>query len=214
MSNKFDLIVFDLDGTLVETREDLAASVNYALGVCGFDEHPVDTIVQFVGDGAQKLIQRAVGQGAGPGACEKVLRVFLDHYTGNCTDRSLPYPGVQEVIPLLSPSPLSVLTNKPAVPTEKILNNLNLAGYFRQVIGGDSEFGRKPDPAGLLSLAAEAGACPGRTLLVGDTKVDVETARNAGCKCAGVKYGFRPLDFATCPPDYFLDEFRDLLAVL
>lgn len=214
MSSEFDLVVFDLDGTLVETREDLAASVNYALEVSGLDGHPVETICHFVGDGALKLIQRAVGQDADQRLCEDVLRIFIEHYTEHCTDQSRPYPGVREIIPRLSPLPLSVLTNKPSVPTGMILDRLNLAVNFSQIIGGDSEHGRKPDPAGLLSLVAEAVVSPGRTLLVGDTKVDVQTARNAGCKCAGAKYGFRPGDFNSHPPDYYLEEFQDLLEIV
>ena len=214
MSTHFDLVVFDLDGTLVETREDLAASVNYALRATGIPELAVETIVHFVGDGALKLIQRSLGENNDRALCDEVLEAFLGHYEGHCTEKSLSYPGVAEIIPGLSPLPLAVLTNKPAGPTDIILNALGLKACFGNVIGGDSEYGRKPDPAGLLAIISGSQVQPARTLLVGDTSVDVLTARNAGCQCAGVQYGFRPGDFIKDPPDYLLGEFSDLLKVL
>jgi len=214
MSTDFDLVVFDLDGTLVETREDLAASVNYALRATGIPELAVETIVHFVGDGALKLIQRSLGENNDRDLCDEVLETFLGHYEGHCTEKSLAYPGVAEIIPGLSPLPLAVLTNKPAGPTDIILDALGLKACFENVIGGDSEYGRKPDPAGLLAIISGSQVQPARTLLVGDTSVDVLTARNAGCQCAGVQYGFRPGDFTKDPPDYLLGEFSDLLKVL
>ena len=214
MNTHFDLVVFDLDGTLVETREDLAASVNYALRATGNPELAVEAIVHFVGDGALKLIQRSLGENNDRALCNEVLKVFLDHYEGNCTEKSLAYPGVAEIIPGLSPLPLAILTNKPAGPTEIILDTLGLRTYFGNVIGGDSEYGRKPDPAGLLAILSGSQVEPDRALLVGDTSVDVQTARNAGCQCAGVQYGFRPGDFVKDPPDYLFGEFSDLLKVL
>ena len=214
MSTQFDLIVFDLDGTLVETREDLAASVNYALGATGLPELDVETIVHFVGDGALKLIQRSLGGDSDEALCDEVLKIFLGHYEDNCTEKSVAYPGVKEIIPGLSPLSLAVLTNKPAGPTEIILDSLGLKACFGKVIGGDSKYGRKPDPAGLLEILSGTQVEPARALLVGDTSVDVRTARNAGCPCAGVQYGFRPGDFVKDPPDFLFDEFSDLLKVL
>ena len=178
---QFDLIVFDLDGTLVETREDLARSVNCALEAEGLPRHPMETVVRFVGDGALKLVQRSVGAGLPDETCQKVLASFLDHYLGHCTDHAECYPGVLEVLPMLAPARLCVLTNKPIAPTREILDKLALGSYFEDVIGGDGDLGRKPDPAAILSLIAKSKTSPGRTLLVGDTSVDVLTARNCGC---------------------------------
>ena len=213
MPGKYDLLVFDLDGTLFETREDLAASVNYSLRKMGLKELPLETVVQFVGDGAAKLIQRSLGGEATESLCAEGLRIFLNHYSRNCTKLTEPYPGVAELIPGL-PQSLAVLTNKPEGPTQSILEVSGLGAYFKIIIGGDTAHGRKPDPSGMLSIMSELSVEPERTLLVGDTSVDVETARNAGCDCAGVKYGFRPGDFIKTPPDYLLEEFPGLLKVI
>jgi phosphoglycolate phosphatase len=214
MPANFDLLIFDLDGTLFETREDLASSVNYALGKEGFEELPLETIVQFVGDGAAKLIQRSLGDRATDLLCKGVLDTFLEHYADHCTGATRAYPGVAEIIPALNSQALAILTNKPSGPTESILEASGLQQYFKQVIGGDTAHGRKPDPAGIFSIMGELGFDPSRVLLVGDTSVDVKTARNANCRCAGVKYGFRPGDFDKDPPDYLLNEFKDILAIL
>lgn len=214
MNTKFDLLIFDLDGTLVETREDLAISVNVALASEGLPVLPMETVVRFVGDGALKLVQRSVGEGFPDSIYESVLGAFLSHYQDHCTDHCECYPGVEATLEQLEPLRLSVLTNKPIGPTTRILDHLKLSSCFDQVIGGDHELGRKPDPAGLISLIESAGASPARTLLVGDTSVDVLTARNAGCNVAGVQFGFRPGDFAEHPPDYLLDAFPGLIDIL
>jgi len=211
---QFDLIVFDLDGTLVETREDLARSVNNALEAEGLPIHPMETVVRFVGDGALKLVQRSVGAGFSDETCQKVLAGFLEHYLDHCTDHAECYPGAIEVLPMLDPARLCVLTNKPIEPTLKILDKLSLSSHFEDVIGGDGDLGRKPNPAAILSLIAESKTTPERTLLVGDTSVDVLTARNCGCKVAGVQFGFRPGDFENYPPDYLLGSFLDLPGLL
>ena len=213
MPGKYDLLVFDLDGTLFETREDLAASVNYSLRKMGLKELPLETVVQFVGDGAAKLIQRSLGGEATESLCAEALGNFLDHYSRNCTKLTKPYPGVAELIPGL-PQSLAVLTNKPEDPTLSILEVSGLGAYFKIIIGGDTAHGRKPDPSGMLSIMSDLCVEPERTLLVGDTSVDVKTAKNAGCDCAGVRYGFRPGDFIKTPPDYLLEEFSELLKVI
>ncbi len=214
MNTECGLIIFDLDGTLVETRDDLASSVNHALGESGLPRHPVEAVVQFVGDGARKLVERAVGPGRKGVIYDEVLDAFLSHYIEHCTDQCTLYPGVAEVLESLAPLPLCVLTNKPLGPTKRILQALGLAPHFQSVIGGDSDFGRKPDPTGLLHLIEAVGAEPESSLLVGDTRVDVLAAREACCRCAGVRYGFRPDDFIDCPPDYLIDSMEDLPGVL
>ena len=211
---QFDLIVFDLDGTLVETREDLALSVNHALEAEGLPSHPMETVVQFVGDGALKLVQRSVGADFPDETCQKVLAGFLEHYLGHCTDHAECYPGAIEILPMLAPARLCVLTNKPIEPTLKILDKLALRAHFEDVIGGDDDLGRKPNPAAILSLIAKSKTTPERTLLVGDTSVDVLTARNCGCKVAGVQFEFRSGDFINYPPDYLLGSFLDLPGLL
>ena len=214
MKTEYGVLVFDLDGTLAETRVDLALSVNHALGESGLPRHPIETVVQFVGDGARRLVERAVGPGEKDEIYDEVLDSFLAHYTEHCTDQCEACPGVAETLGRLAPIPLCVLTNKPLHPTEKILQALDITPYFQMVIGGDSDFGRKPDPAGLLHLIETVGVPPGRALLIGDTRVDVLTAREAGCFCAGVRYGFRPDDFIDYPPDYLLEDMKDILEVL
>jgi phosphoglycolate phosphatase len=209
----FDLLVFDLDGTLAETREDIHASVNYALGTLGRPPLGLDAVSRYVGNGARVLIERALGSAARPKDVEEVLDSFLAHYGEHCLERTRLYPGVEDGLRRLAGRPLGVLTNKPLRPTTKILSGLGILHAFAAVVGGDSAPAKKPDPRGLLSLCSRFGAAPGRTLLVGDTAVDVETARNAGTRVAGVSYGFRPEDFAASPPDYEIQSFGELLAL-
>jgi phosphoglycolate phosphatase len=185
------LIVFDLDGTLVDSSVDLANAVNALLEDLGAAAIPTADVVGMVGDGAAVLVRRAL-TAAGlepetPGALER----FLARYDPHLLDNTRPYPGTIETLQKLSTrAELAVLTNKPARATELMLAGLQLRGYFRDVIGGDTQWGRKPGPAGLLHLCKSAGADPADTLLVGDSAVDLATARNAGTRICLARYGF------------------------
>jgi phosphoglycolate phosphatase len=213
---RFSLIVFDLDGTLVDSRKDIADAANLLLESCDAVPLPEDTIGRMVGDGAATLVARAfvaVGQTPPPDA----LTRFLDLYGRRLLAHTRPYPHIPEVLEALSRrTPLAVLTNKPIAATREILSGLDLARYFPagRVFGGDGPLPRKPEPAGLLRLAADAGVDPGITVLVGDSVIDWRTARNAGSCICLARYGFGfqtfPIETIT-PDDLSVDAPADLL---
>jgi phosphoglycolate phosphatase len=185
------LVVFDLDGTLVDSSQDLAAATNALLADLGGVALSPEVVVSFVGEGAAVLVRRALERAGLAPDTPHALEQFLRHYDMRLLDTTRPYPGMVETVTAVRNSRrTAVLTNKPERPTLQILRGLALAGLFSDVIGGDSVHGRKPDPAGLLHLAASAGVTPAETLLVGDSPVDLETARRAGTRVCLARYGF------------------------
>jgi len=188
----FQLIVFDLDGTLVDSRRDLANATNALLVECGAAPLSEERIGRMVGDGAATLVARAfaaVSVGQPPDALDRFLRIYGDHLL----DYTRPYPGIPEALDhLRARSRLAVLTNKPLASTRRILDGLALASYFPPdaVLGGDGPFPRKPDPTALRHLATQAGVPLHDTLLVGDSGIDWRTARAAGIAACLVRYGF------------------------
>lgn len=185
-----EALVFDLDGTLVDSRRDLAAAVNLTRRDYGLDALPVDEIVALVGYGAAHLIRRAT-EDLGSERVPEALRRFFDHYGEGLLETTRPYPGVEAMLDALAPRyPLAVLTNKPEGFSRQVLSGLGLARHFDHLLGGDSLPSRKPDPEGLLGLARRFGV-PGRALLlVGDSRVDADTARAADVPFAFVTWGF------------------------
>ena len=185
------LVVFDLDGTLVDSREDLAASTNDVLVGAGGHPLPVDDVVQMVGDGARTLVQRAVARAGLDLDLDVALAEFHRCYARRLLDTTRPYDGVNTLLQALSGAvPLAVLTNKPLEPTIRLLDHFGWTGMFGRVIGGDGPFPRKPDPAGLCDLITWANAGPETTMMVGDSMVDVEVARAAGTHICVAAYGF------------------------
>jgi phosphoglycolate phosphatase len=179
------LAIFDLDGTLVDSVDDLAASVNHALASVGLPQRTRAEIESFVGEGARRLLERAVG--ARPELVEPALSAWHAHYDVHCLDRTRAYPGVEAAL-ARARCGLAVLTNKPAPQARKILAGLGLLARFAEVIGG-GEAPRKPDPAGLLGIVARAGVAPDDAVLVGDSAVDLETGRAAGVPVLSVTWG-------------------------
>jgi phosphoglycolate phosphatase len=187
------LVVFDLDGTLIDSRRDLADATNAMLAEYGAPPLPEDAVARMVGEGAAVLVSRALAASGLPAGTPGALDRFLQHYGTRLTVHTRPYEGIPELLAALradGAAVLAVLTNKPGRATSAILEQLGLAGYFRLVLGGDTGAGRKPDPAGLLSIVRDAGTTPPRTLLVGDSPVDLETARRAGTRICLARYGF------------------------
>jgi phosphoglycolate phosphatase len=185
------LVVFDLDGTLVDSREDLAAATNDVLVDVGASPLPLDAVVRMVGDGARMLVARALETAGSDADVDRALEVFHARYAERLLDVTRPYPGIPEVLTTLAPQvALAVLTNKPLVPTERLLAAFGWSEAFGQVIGGDSPHGRKPDPAGLEAIMRNAGVAPGETLMVGDSKADVDVAHHAGTHMAFASWGF------------------------
>ena len=210
MGKKIRLVVFDLDGTLVDSKVDLANSVNYALGEFGFPSLPNGTIYSYVGNGASTLILRSLGTG-GKEILPRVLETFLAHYRGHLLDTTVPYPGVRESLSAQSGNfDMAVLTNKPIDMTRTILAGLSLSRHFVDVRGGDSFGSKKPDPEGLLRIMEERGTTPVETLMVGDSVNDILAGLGAGVATCGVTYGLGAKGFATHPPDFTIDRFPEL----
>jgi phosphoglycolate phosphatase len=185
------LIAFDLDGTLVDSRLDLAQSTNEMLSTYGAAPLPEDEVVRMVGEGARVLVERALSaSGLDPGEPDALPR-FLRIYDRRLLIHTRPYDGIPATVErLAAEADLAVLTNKPEAPSRRLLDAFELTRYFRSIIGGDSGYSRKPDPASLRHLMAESGTGPRTTVLVGDSMIDVRTARNAGVPIAVAAFGF------------------------
>jgi phosphoglycolate phosphatase len=179
------LAVFDLDGTLVDSLEDLHASVSHALRTLGLAPRSLEEVRGFVGEGARRLLERAVAPRAD--LLDAALDAWRVHYEEHLLDRTRPYPGLEAVLQR-STRTLAVLTNKPGPMARRILDGLGLGPRFAAVLGG-GEAPRKPDPAGLRVLMASAGASAAETVLVGDSRVDVETGLAAGVTVVAVTWG-------------------------
>jgi phosphoglycolate phosphatase len=217
--SRLRLIVFDLDGTLVDSRRDLAESANALLAECGASPQSEAAIGRMVGDGAATLVARAFAA-SGVVPPPDALARFLRTYNSRLLAFTRPYPGMTRVLAELSTrATLAVLTNKPLPATREILAGLDLARFFapERVLGGDGPLPRKPDPAGLRHLAAAAGADDHSTVLVGDSYVDWQTARAAGTGVCLARYGFGfegfP-DHVLRPGDATVDSPGELLTAL
>jgi len=206
-----DLVIFDLDGTLIDSKEDLVTSVNAMLAWKHRDPLPHDVVASYIGNGAPMLVKRAL-----PGLNEDehlaALQFFLDYYREHMLDATVLYPGVREALDRLHGEgvPLAILTNKPVRFSVQLIAGLGLAGHFFQIYGGNSFEEKKPHPIGIERLIAESGADRERTVMVGDSAVDVLTARAASVKACGVAWGFQPETFAAAPPDFIVDDLRVL----
>jgi phosphoglycolate phosphatase len=190
------LIAFDLDGTLIDSRRDLADSANQLIEELGGQPLTEEQIGGMVGEGAALLVRRALraavrGEPAGGGPRAHALERFLQIYDERLLNHTRVYDGIGDVVRhARSRARLAVLTNKPTVPTERILAALGLRDAFHEIMGGDGPYPRKPDPAGLTAMMTAAGAVAHDTLLVGDSAIDLETAQRAGVRCCLVSYGF------------------------
>lgn len=181
-SSKTAGIIFDLDGTLIDSTRDLAASVNHALQQAGLPNRSVDEVREFIGDGVGKLIERAVG-GGDPARLQPVLETFMSHYRKHCTDTTRLYKGTQETLQTLSRDyHLGVLTNKSLGFTETILTALGILPLFADVIGGDSLPVKKPDPAGILYLSDKWNIPGERLVMVGDHHTDIRAGMNGAIR--------------------------------
>jgi len=208
------VLIFDLDGTLIDSGADLALSVNATLKETGRAPLRNDQIFGYVGQGAARLIQQALGPGATREECDQGLAFFLSYYRAHMLDNTVTYPGVREGLAALDGMPMAVLTNKPVRFSRQILEGLGLASYFRYIYGGNSFESKKPNPAGMGVLLRDFGAAPKQAMLVGDSEVDVQTARNAGTWCCCVTYGLGADQLANNPPDLLVNSLTELAAHL
>jgi phosphoglycolate phosphatase len=216
---KIKLILFDLDGTLIDSEKDLAASVNAMLRHFGRKELPLEVIDTYIGDGAPMLIRRALGDPAHANAVQEALNYFLLHYREHKLDTTRPYAGIPEALRRISgldgqQRKLAVLTNKPVRVSRDILTGLDLSRYFFQTYGGNSFETKKPDPFGAQTLMNEVNAQPEETVMVGDSQVDVLTARNANLWSVGVTYGLSPQSLEKTRPDVLVDSVEELAQAL
>jgi phosphoglycolate phosphatase len=214
------LVIFDLDGTLIDSRLDLVHSVNAALRHIGRPALPDHVIASYVGDGAPLLIQRALGgEAIDEAVVRQGLQFFLSYYREHKLDHTTVYEGVKEALTAIQRAfngmsrKLAVLSNKPVVPSRAIVEALELAPFFVQVYGGNSFATKKPDPEGARKLLEEVGVRPEEAAIVGDSHVDIETGRNAGLVTVGVNYGFAPHTLRDQPPDILVDSPFELAEV-
>jgi phosphoglycolate phosphatase len=208
----FDLLIFDLDGTLVDSRLDLANSVNATLRHMGMDPLANERVYTYVGNGAPMLVRRALGDGATEQQVQEALEFFLEFYREHDLDHTALYPGVRESLDRLRAAgkKMAVLTNKPVRMSRHIVEGLGVGNHFFRVYGGNSFDHKKPHPVGVETLMAEAGVGRDATLMVGDSSVDVQTARNAGIACCGVTFGFMPESLADPAPEILVDRMEQL----
>lgn len=227
---KLKLLVFDLDGTLIDSAQDLCNSVNASLAEFGHAVLPDPVVASFVGNGAQMLVRRALATAAGIAVdaveqklLDETLAFFLKYYRAHKLDFTYAYEGVLEALAALKElhdasgtlqHRMAVLTNKPVRPAQGICEGLGLADYFTHIYGGDSFPTKKPDPTGLLALMQDAGAAPEETAMIGDSRVDVQTARNAGAWSIGCAFGFGPQNLLETPPDVVVDRAHEWIDLL
>jgi phosphoglycolate phosphatase len=224
---RLKLLVFDLDGTLIDSAQDLCNSVNATLRQFGREPLADEAIAGFIGNGAMMLVRRSFAAAGVAEASEELLaeayKYFLDYYREHKLDYTYAYDGVLEALAALKQlhdlpggpaRAMAVLTNKPVRPARDICAALGLAPYFLNIYGGNSFATKKPEPEGLRVLMCEAGALPEETVVIGDSQVDVETAHNAGAWCIGCTFGLAPESLSANPPDVIVDSPADWPAAL
>jgi phosphoglycolate phosphatase len=210
------LFIFDLDGTLIDSKLDLALAVNATRARFGLGPLPHEQIFGYIGDGAPMLVRRALDHTADDALVEQALAFFLPYYREHMLDNTVAYPGVPEGLAALDRDArlLTVLTNKPVRISREILAGLGLAGHFKLIYGGNSFERKKPDPMGVEAILRETGASKEETLVVGDSEIDIQTARNAGVRVAGVTYGLGSDRLRDHPPDRLFDNLTELAALV
>ena len=208
------LLIFDLDGTLADTKLDLALSVNAMRQRMALPPLPLDVITAYIGHGVTNLVRRALGEQGTDESVQQGLALFLEHYRCHLLDNTIVYPGVADALKEFQNRQLAVLTNKSEDFSRAILAGLGIARYFAFIFGGDSFPQKKPHPLGVQKLMSETGASTEQTLMVGDSDTDVLTGRNAGVWTCGVTYGFGAPTLASAPPDLLIGDLRELPRLL
>jgi phosphoglycolate phosphatase len=210
------LVIFDLDGTLIDSAEDLAIATNQTRAHYGMAPIDAKIVHSYVGNGAAILVRRALGPEASDELVDEALLYFVKYYRAHALAHTRLYPGVAEAVNELGNRgyTLAVLTNKPVRISTDIIAGLGLGPQFRRIYGGDSFAEKKPDPVGITTLMDETGSIPENTWMVGDSGVDVQTARNAQVRVCGVAWGFQPESFEKHPPDVVIEKPGELLRVL
>src|SRR5437868_12226107 len=208
--HEIKLLVFDLDGTLIDSRLDLIHSVNAMLRHLERPELPGDVVASYVGDGAPMLVRRALGDPQDEAFFERGLQYFLDYYREHKLDFTHLYDGVTQALNAMRPRIMSVLTNKPVNPSRAIVDALGIGEFFVSVYGVNSFPTKKPDAQGLFTILQETGISPEVSLMIGDSSIDIVTGHNAGLWTCGVTYGFAPHSLPDAEPDVVVDTPLEL----
>jgi phosphoglycolate phosphatase len=213
------LLVFDLDGTLVDSQVDLANAINAMLRKYQRPELPVAVIASYIGDGANMLVRRALGDPADENFVHEAFDIFIRHYREHTLDNTYAYEGMIEALRAIRRQTngnvaMAVLTNKPVSASQRIVKGLGMEDLFVRVYGGNSFETKKPDPLGALTLLRETSTEPGEAVMIGDSQNDVLTARNSGMWAIGVTYGFSPDSLKSPAPDVLIDSPHELVEAL
>lgn len=209
---KIKLIIFDLDGTLVNSSVDLTNALNYAVGPYGLEKLTVAKTISLVGEGISSLIGKLLGQFPGQSAADRkdvVLNSFLDYYSEHLTDFTVPYPGVRETLEMLGDYRKTVISNKREDLSRRLLENLGLSDYFDFIWGSDSVPEKKPSPVPVLEMLKKVGCGPDEAVIVGDSNFDIEAGRAAGVRTVAVSYGFRDAGLLK-DADFIIDSMTEL----
>ncbi len=216
---RFDAVLFDLDGTLVETAPDLADALNHTLRSAGLPTVSLADVRPMIGDGARRMLQRGIagtGRQASEAEMDRWFEQLLGYYSDHIADQSRPFAGVVDQLERLQAAgiKLGVCTNKPVRLSERLLQLLGLADYFGAVLGGDSLVVRKPHAEHVLATLAAIDAAPDRAVLIGDSANDVNAARNAGLPVVVVSFGYTEIPARELAADAVIDHFDELPAAL
>ncbi len=208
MNNK-KLFIFDLDGTLIDSLEDLKHSVNHAFSTMDLPEQSSDQVRMAIGNGALRLIEELLPENA-QHLKDEAFNLFLMHYNEHCSERTVIYEGVREYLTQLSENPkvhIALLTNKPEEPTRIILDKLNLACHFELVIGGDTLPTRKPNPSGIIHAMNHFKITEEHTIMIGDSLPDIAAAKGANVRSIGISGGFGADEFN---PNVRINSFKEI----
>ena len=204
------LLIFDLDGTLIDSKRDIANCVHWTLRDLNLPQVSDEVIYSFVGNGVRPLILKSVGEESAA-ELQQALKIFRDYYTAHLLDNTILFEGALEILQHFGDKKKAICTNKPQYFTEPILTGLKLDTHFDAVMGSDNGFPKKPDPAVIHHLLKQFGCLPNQAVLIGDSKVDIETGKNAGILTCGVTYGFRPPEeIREAQPDFVISRLSDL----
>jgi phosphoglycolate phosphatase len=206
------LIIFDLDGTLVDTSRDITNALNYALNPYGLKDLTVEDTIKMVGEGITRLIEKILGDEKSQ-MKEEVIKRFLEYYSEHLTDYSSIYPHVRETLEKLDGYKKAIISNKREYLSTKLLEKLDLLKYFDLVVGSDTVAERKPSPAPVIYVFTRFGVTPHESMIVGDSNYDIEAGRKAGVKTVAVTYGYRERQYLM-KADYMIDSMVDLLSLL
>ena len=205
---KIKLIIFDLDGTLVNSSVDITNALNYAIGPYGIELLTVEKTISLVGEGITRLIEKLVGQNSD--LKDVVLKRFLDYYSKHLADFTLPYPGVRETLEMLGTYKKAVISNKRADLSRGLLETLELSGYFDIIWGSDSVAEKKPSPMPVLEMLKKVACRPDEAVIVGDSNYDIEAGKAAGVRTVAVSYGYRDISLLQ-DADFIIDSMKELI---